>query len=170
MFSLEPRLALLQSIFVVFMITAIVVHDIVHLPRLKRHTSTSSRLSAYKKGMMGLWLLALAALALAGPHSLLRLSADAAGLLDSPLLSGTATLALAVYFCIAFAPALHCMARPAARAIYAKATASLHFILPVSARERRWWIVLSMTAGMCEEIVFRGFLPQFIQGRLHGGW
>ena len=32
-------------------------------------------------------------------------------------------------------------------------------LLPHTAQERRIWLLLSATAGICEEIVFRGFLP-----------
>jgi membrane protease YdiL (CAAX protease family) len=42
--------------------------------------------------------------------------------------------------------------------------------LPVSDSERRWWVLVSIAAGVCEEVVFRGFLMQFLEGQLHGGW
>jgi membrane protease YdiL (CAAX protease family) len=171
--SLAPTSALLQCLFVALLLAATVYHDIVELPKLKRYTSSATRLAIYRHGVAGLWIMALLALALAGPHSLLRLPAPGgavASLLGSPLMPGAAILALVLYFGAALAPALHCVARPLARAAYAKSMASLHFLLPVAARERRWWCALSISAGVCEEIVFRGFLPQFLQGQLHGGW
>jgi len=36
------------------------------------------------------------------------------------------------------------------------------FLLPRSRPERLWWIALSTTAGVCEEIVFRGFLLHYL--------
>jgi len=47
-----------------------------------------------------------------------------------------------------------------------KTIASLRHILPMLPRtgdEQRWWIALSVTAGICEEILFRGFLFFYFQ-------
>ncbi len=44
-------------------------------------------------------------------------------------------------------------------------------LLPHTARERGLWIVLSISAGVCEEVVFRGFLPwYFLQIGTLAGW
>jgi membrane protease YdiL (CAAX protease family) len=34
-------------------------------------------------------------------------------------------------------------------------------LLPHTPQERRLWLLVSITAGVCEEIVFRGFLPWY---------
>src|SRR5438270_6235574 len=40
---------------------------------------------------------------------------------------------------------------------------AVQFLLPQSSAEVAWWIVLSLTAGICEETLFRGYLQrQFI--------
>ncbi len=39
---------------------------------------------------------------------------------------------------------------------------SLRFFLPSSSLERRWFAVLSLTAGFCEELLFRGFLLRYL--------
>lgn len=36
--------------------------------------------------------------------------------------------------------------------------AGVDFMLPHTAAERRWFMVLSTTAGVCEELVYRGFI------------
>jgi membrane protease YdiL (CAAX protease family) len=43
-------------------------------------------------------------------------------------------------------------------------------LLPHTAYERRLWLLISITAGICEEIVFRGFLPVyfFVLGNFFG--
>ncbi len=38
----------------------------------------------------------------------------------------------------------------------------LRFFLPSSPVERRWFVVLSITAGFCEELLFRGFLLRYL--------
>lgn len=45
----------------------------------------------------------------------------------------------------------------------ADALKPLEFILPVTRRELYWWVFVSITAGICEEILFRGFLLHFMQ-------
>jgi membrane protease YdiL (CAAX protease family) len=37
-------------------------------------------------------------------------------------------------------------------------------ILPQTDRERGWFVLVALTAGVCEEILYRGFLPWFIDG------
>jgi uncharacterized protein len=39
---------------------------------------------------------------------------------------------------------------------------SLRFFLPSSSLERRWFATLSLTAGFCEELLFRGFLLRYL--------
>jgi membrane protease YdiL (CAAX protease family) len=39
---------------------------------------------------------------------------------------------------------------------------SLRFFLPSSSLERRWFAALSITAGFCEELLFRGFLLRYL--------
>lgn len=39
---------------------------------------------------------------------------------------------------------------------------SLRFFLPSSSLERHWFAVLSLTAGFCEELLFRGFLLRYL--------
>lgn len=38
----------------------------------------------------------------------------------------------------------------------------MRFFLPASALERRWFAALSITAGICEELLFRGFLLRYL--------
>ena len=51
-----------------------------------------------------------------------------------------------------------------ARGKLMKAMAALWFILPVTREERRWFFVVSITAGVCEEVVYRGFLIHYLMG------
>lgn len=47
----------------------------------------------------------------------------------------------------------------------------LRFFLPSSPLERSWFAALSITAGFCEELLFRGFLPRYLHTSfLHLGW
>ncbi len=91
-------------------------------------------------------------------------------LLESPVTSTGAIVLATVYFSAGLWPGLHCMLQGSARAKYRAALLSLQYLLPVSTHERRWWVAVSISAGVCEEVFFRGFLPQFLTGQLHGSW
>ena len=62
-------------------------------------------------------------------------------------------------------PAVLALLNPKVRDRSARAFQKLAFFLPVTPRERAWWVVVSVTAGLCEEVVFRGFLLHY----LHAG-
>jgi uncharacterized protein len=38
----------------------------------------------------------------------------------------------------------------------------MRFFLPASPKERGWFVLVSLTAGICEEILFRGFLLRYL--------
>ena len=43
----------------------------------------------------------------------------------------------------------------------------LAFILPVTQEERAWFVLISVTAGICEEVLYRGFLIRYLS---NGPW
>jgi membrane protease YdiL (CAAX protease family) len=49
------------------------------------------------------------------------------------------------------------------RARIAKSLEKLNFILPKTAEERRWFVLVAITAGVCEEILYRGFLIHYFR-------
>lgn len=162
---------LLQSGFVVLVIALIAVDEATRLRPLRRFTSTAARLSVFRWTTASLCCLAALATALARPAQLLRVppAADLAWLTAPPARAIAVTL-LALYFVLALLPALQAGLAPRLRLRYWRQTRPLHFMLPVSDSERRWWILLSIAAGVGEEIVFRGFLMQYLTGALHGQW
>ena len=170
-FELTP--AILQSAFIVLIMFLTIFVESPKLRQLKQFTSSAARLSALKTGLVLWWSYALLALALSGPNDLFqvrRTNADIGWLLANPVLHTLVIILLAAYFCLAFSPALRCALNPKLRQKCGKAMRSLHFILPVSNSERRQWVLLCITAGVCEEVIFRGFLLQYLHGQLSGGW
>lgn len=164
--------SLWQSLLVVAVIAAL-VSEAPRIQRLKQATGAAARLSSYRSTTVCLWIAALFALGLAWPKDLFALptTGNAMGwLLESHAMSTTATVLTALYFAAGLGPGLHCMLQSAARRKYYAALLSLEYILPVSPHERRWWVAVSISAGVCEEVFFRGFLPQFLTGQLHGSW
>lgn len=71
-------------------------------------------------------------------------------------------LAIGAFFLIAIAQGLACVGNATRRKRIAPAFARLRFLLPASRLERRWWILLSVSAGIGEEVLYRGFLLHFM--------
>lgn len=171
LFELTPTIW--QSAFVSLVIGLTLFVDVPMLNRLKRFTSATGRLSVFRATTVYWWIFAFLALALASPNDLFvvrQANADMEWLLGSPVALGISITVLIVFFSLGLGPGLHCAMRPEARQKYSSAMHTLHHMLPVSESERRWWVLVSITAGVCEEVFFRGFVPQFLQGQLHGGW
>jgi len=58
----------------------------------------------------------------------------------------------------------------AAREKILRAFKRLAFILPVTPEERAWFALVSVTAGVCEEVLYRGFLIRYLSnGPWHAG-
>ncbi len=39
---------------------------------------------------------------------------------------------------------------------------SYAYLFPATRAERRWWVLIGLTAGICEEVLFRGFLLHYL--------
>ena len=163
----------LQAIFIAIVICLTLTVDQRKTARLQAHPSSAARLSTYQRGIANWWAYAFIAVLLIHPPQLFIAAGtknDMAWLNNSQLATGVAITILVIYFFIAFIPAIHCSLKPKARQSYWKELHSYYFLFPVSKQERRWWILLSLTAGICEEIFFRGLLLQFIHGQSHSYW
>jgi membrane protease YdiL (CAAX protease family) len=44
----------------------------------------------------------------------------------------------------------------------AKALKSFEYIFPATRTERHWWVLVCITAGVCEETLFRGFMLHYL--------
>ncbi|HET8842009.1 MAG TPA: CPBP family intramembrane glutamic endopeptidase [Ktedonobacteraceae bacterium] len=120
------------------------------------------RAQFYWQGMLGQWLMLIPlALAVFG----LGWSAQTLGLQSPNNPFWTVFLAI-VLICAIFAQVVYI--RRAARTVEGRMalrqgmSGPLH-MLPRTAKERALWVLLSMTAGFCEELLYRGFLTAYLQ-------
>src|SRR5579871_272330 len=164
-------LGLAQDLGVLLVFAVVPWLDVPASNRLRADPTSARRLRLYRRGFIGQWVGCAYALALAGPARIWSVprAPDEWAWLDHPIGMG-----VAIAFCLAFAAAA---LLPAARALqvgaamrarHKRATEALAFVLPASPLERRWWAALSISAGVCEEFVYRGFLIQYFRGALEG--
>ena len=158
-----------QHLFAVLLLVLVPAVEARYDRRLKQFTRAERRLTWYRINVVVLCVLAVLALVLAYPVNIFELAnrqSVAPWLAAHPaVLFGASGLALA-YTSLALGQGLKAATNPALRRRIAKAMKSVRFALPVTARERYWWILVSLSAGLCEEILYRGFVTHYFSGSL----
>lgn len=153
--------AVLHHALVIFLVFLFPPWDRRETRRLKTSTDPRVRVQSYGKTIG--WQIAAVVLLLAtvpagrlfaAPGSL-----ESFGIDVSPgfgiVLAGAMLFGAAV-------PAVLAMRDPEARREQAARLESISFFLPRTREERRWFAALSVTVGVCEEIIFRGFLIRYL--------
>ncbi len=127
---------------------------------------TRIKILAYGGLCMLLWMLAAAAVWVVGGPELLANPAAGEPWRSGPTIwSVAAAAAVTTYVVIGLMPLLQSLRGPRWRRAYASAVRrafqDIPGFLPQTATERAAWVVVSISAGVCEEILFRGFLLRY---------
>ncbi len=161
--------SLLQHLFAVLLLVIVPIVEVRYDRRLKQFTSSHRRTAWYQINIITLCVLAVSALALAYPVNIFTLANRPSVALwlgaHPTALFGASGVAVA-YTIIALGQGFQVAMDQALRMRVAKAMRSLRFVLPVTPRERHWWILVSLSAGVCEEILYRGFVTHYFSGSL----
>jgi membrane protease YdiL (CAAX protease family) len=164
-----PAAMLVQHLLFGFLLLAAPAWDFYDTSRLKKNPGSPQKIRYYKTLMA--WLLAssLVALVAVGWRPLFTFNPAPS---EIPLLLEHAWVFYLVEVVIALFTALMLLpvvivARKKLKKeprTYSAADAlqSMSYFLPATRTERRWWVFLCFTAGVCEEILFRGFLIQYL--------
>jgi membrane protease YdiL (CAAX protease family) len=150
---------LIHHLLAFFLILFIPVWDRLETRRLRADRSSASRIRSYRMTIAFLWTATLLLLATT-PWSWFG---TAPGV---PFHSHRAQLIVAGALAAAFslgivAPVIMAARSPEMTATMREQLARLDFFLPQTPRERPWFAALSVSAAICEEILFRGFLPAY---------
>lgn len=154
----------LEHLLVVFLIIVTPLWDRYEIPRLKASSDPRKKVRFYRKIVIASWVCALVAaltIGMTSAFTLHRVSGEIAwldpGSRGSMVLQGI----IAGMLIVIFVPAIIALGSEKLRAKSAKAARKLAFLLPSTGAERRWWWVVCLTAGICEEVVYRGFLLHY---------
>jgi membrane protease YdiL (CAAX protease family) len=135
--------------------------------RLQAAPTGQRRLLLYRLVIAYLWVLAgLAWVCRDGTEvHVLHAAGDAAWLFGSRWRTWTFSAILVLFFAFAFKPGVDVLLRPRRVQAYTRAMKSLAWVLPHDAQQRRWFALLSVTAGVCEEWVLRGVVSHGLNAK-----
>lgn len=153
----------IQHLLVLFLAVGMPLWDLYEIPRLKASMQPAKKLRYYWKVSAVLWVCAaLAVVAIGIPAA----STISTGSKVSWLSAGSPWRIFFVgvtigIFIVIFVPVLLALRSEKIRIKAGKAAKRLSFLLPSTRDERRWWWLVCLTAGICEEVVYRGFLLHY---------
>jgi uncharacterized protein len=170
--DVQRTFGLAQDVVAIALVAGAPFADLRALKRLKQFSSSTARLAIYRKMVISTWVVTAIALALTSFKTLFWLipqASEASWLFYNPIVYYAVAACVTAFFLLALWPGIKCAFKPSVRLRYRKAMPSLIFMMPVTSSERLWWALVSVTAGVCEELLFRGFLLQYLRGHLYGG-
>ncbi|HEX4738247.1 MAG TPA: CPBP family intramembrane glutamic endopeptidase [Allosphingosinicella sp.] len=127
----------------------------------------SRKFLAYAVTILSLWTCTAVAVRLYGWSPLLISPAPMTAWLPIPRLLAPALVVVLAAFCLlALLPLVQSLRGLRWRRAYQVAIrrdfARIPGFIPDTAAERAVWVVISLTAGLCEEVMYRGFLIRFL--------
>ena len=151
----------LDIAFAVFFTVIVTAFDTVYfVPEFKAAVNAGvpdARLHAYRRTVLGQWVFAAAAIFLwmrsGRPWSELGIVPPT----DGRMIASAAIVALIVGVTVQQLRAIG-RTTPERRLAIRPKLAFVEYLLPHSRDELRWFTALSVTAGVCEELLYRGFL------------
>jgi membrane protease YdiL (CAAX protease family) len=151
-----------KHLIAIFLIVAVPIWDHFETKRLKTSSDPRVKIQAYQKTVGWLSAGSVVACIVMGLHTVLTIhrdSGEASWLPGSGFVIGFMGAALVALFL----PIFLLMRSETTRARIEKSLEKLNFILPKTAEERRWFVLVAITAGVCEEILYRGFLIHYFR-------
>jgi uncharacterized protein len=161
-----------QGLFLAILLLLMPLLGMRRARRVRSYTSSEVRIRWYRFTIWKLWVSAAVAMLLAYPANLNvlpdheRVATWLGAHLPVFLIAAVATTSFVI---IGLYQGFRVMVDAARRKKVAQALRTMRFMLPVSAKERQYWILLSLSAGVCEELLYRGFLMHYLSGLLAGG-
>ena len=159
---------LLQHILFVFLLVVAPAWDLHYTSHLKRDPTSARKIGVYQTLCAWLWIASVVALLAVGFRPLFRidLGAGDAVWLEMRWVRWLLGILIALFAAGVVLPYVTVMWKKLAGQPRKYASAELlkkmMWFLPVTTSERGWFAAVSVTAGICEELLFRGFLLQYL--------
>jgi membrane protease YdiL (CAAX protease family) len=164
-----PAATAVQHLLFFFLVVVTPIWDYYETSRLKQDPQSHRKIRYYQTLSAWLWIAAGVACLAVGWRPLFTIApspGDAAWLLGHAWTRHLFGAAIAVFMALVLVPAVIAIwknvSKKPRKYSSADALESLSFFLPATWTERRWFGFLCVTAGICEEILFRGFLLHYL--------
>lgn len=154
--SYIPHIVVLALIFVM------PAWDYLEAKRLKTSPDPRKRVKWYAKLVLFSWFLTFVVIWIAGFQNVMTIGTRAEWMPAREGVRDFIVGVLAAVILIQVVAVLKMRTKPELREKIAKALQPLYFMLPVTREERVWFFFVSLTAGICEETIYRGFLINYL--------
>jgi membrane protease YdiL (CAAX protease family) len=157
---------IVQHLLAFYLIALAPIWDHFEIRKLKTGADPRRKTKFYWLVIAATWTACAVACAAVGWRSIFWIHLEPREI--SWLPSGTGANSFMVGLLVAFAagalaPAILMARSPRYAKGIEKALKPMQFILPVTGPERSWWVAICATAGIGEEILYRGFLIQYLR-------
>jgi CAAX protease family protein len=160
---------MLQHLLFAFLAIALPAWDFYATRRLKKNPGSAQKIGYYKTLCALLWIASVVAVATVGTHAVFTMTPmrdDAAWLFGHAWVRSLVETAIVLFVGLAF---MSCITvawkklnnRPRTYRS-AEALKSFEYFFPATRTERHWWVLVCITAGFCEETLFRGFMLHYL--------
>ncbi len=160
---------MLQHLLFAFLAIVVPTWDFYSTRRLKKNPGSEQKIGYYKSLCTGLWIASLVAVATVGFRKIFTITPqpdDAAWLFGHVWVRFLAKTVIVLFVGVTF---MSCLIvawkklnnRPRTYRS-AEALKSLDYFLPANRKERNWWVLVCISAGVCEETLFRGFMLGYL--------
>ena len=165
---------LLQHLLVLLLVVGAPLWDRYEIPRLKASTEPRKKIHYYGKIMAATWICAIASALFIGIVSVFAIHTTPGEIawLDPGSRGRMFMQGLTIgVLIVIFVPAVLALRSEKIRVKAGKAAKRMSFLLPSSGEERRWWWLVCLTAGIGEEVIYRGFLLHYLHvAPFHWSW
>jgi len=160
---------LMQHLLFLFLLVVAPIWDLYYTRKLKRNPSSEQKIRYYKTLCTWLWIASALAVVPIGFRPLFTITpspGEISWLLLHPSIRHLVEALIAIFVVIS-------VVLPVGTVIWKKLTKrplkyssaalkSFSYFFPATWTERRWWVFVCITAGVCEETLFRGFMLHYL--------
>lgn len=159
----------IQHLLFLFLLVIVPVWDFRDTQRLKRNPSSAGKLRYYKTLCSWLWISSVIALLAVGARPLLTTEPapqEIPWLLLHVWAFYLVEIVIALFVALMLLPFATVfwkkVKRQPRKYSSAEAFKAFDYFFPATWTERRWWVFVCITAGVCEETLYRGFLLHYL--------
>jgi len=163
------RLTLVQHLLFLFLLVIAPAWDFWDTQRLKRNPSSAGKIRYYKTLCAWLWIATVIACLTVGLRPLFTIYPapdEIPWLLRHAWVFYLVEVLVALLVALLLLPVVIVIRKKLKKQPRqyrsAEAFKSFDYFFPATRSERRWWVFVCITAGICEELLFRGFLLHYL--------